>query len=89
MMELVAARGYSIESHEVTTADGYILTMFRIPSSKSDAHPVILQHGLLDSSYTWINNYADESLGYILSDAGKNERHIRVMVFYSIEFDRI
>jgi pimeloyl-ACP methyl ester carboxylesterase len=70
MMELVNARGYQIESHEVTTADGYILTMFRIPSSLSASKPVILQHGLLDSSYTWINNYADQSLGYILADAG-------------------
>jgi pimeloyl-ACP methyl ester carboxylesterase len=82
MVQLVTSRGYTIESHNVTTNDGYILTMFRIPSGKNAKKgaskvgcnnfgaPVILQHGLLDSSYTWINNFEDESLGYILSDQG-------------------
>jgi pimeloyl-ACP methyl ester carboxylesterase len=45
----------------------YILTLFNIPGNGA---PVLLQHGLLDSSYTWINNFADESLGYILADKG-------------------
>jgi len=31
MQELVASNGYPIESHYVTTDDGYILNMFRIP----------------------------------------------------------
>ena len=72
MTEIVETRGYAIETHYVTTADGYILTMFRIPSAASEtvAPVVLLQHGLLDSSFTWVSNYADESLGYILSDAG-------------------
>lgn len=80
MVELVQTRGYVIESHFVTTADGYILNMFRIPQGKNEEKmsrfkestkpPVILQHGLLDSSFTWINNYEDQSLGYILADAG-------------------
>jgi pimeloyl-ACP methyl ester carboxylesterase len=77
MTEIVTTRGYVIESHNVTTADGYILTMFRIPASRSATNlravsgpPVILQHGLLDSSYTWVSNFEDESLGYILADKG-------------------
>lgn len=73
MEDIVTTRGYSIETHYVTTKDGYILTMFRIPTSKSGVkggQPVILQHGLLDSSYTWVNNFEDESLGYILADNG-------------------
>jgi lysosomal acid lipase/cholesteryl ester hydrolase len=77
MVTLVTSRGYTIETHNVTTADGYILTMFRIPSGKNSKRsgsglgaPVILQHGLLDSSYTWITNFEDESLGYILADKG-------------------
>jgi lysosomal acid lipase/cholesteryl ester hydrolase len=48
--------------------------MFRIPHGKSKistgGQPVLLQHGLLDSSYTWVNNFEDESLGYILADQG-------------------
>ncbi|CAE7494966.1 LIPK, partial [Symbiodinium microadriaticum] len=40
-------------------------------SSKDGPKPVaILQHGLLDSSYTWVNNYEYQSLGYILADNG-------------------
>lgn len=76
MVTLVTERGYSIETHYVTTSDGYILTVFNIPygknsdSSSRNKYPVILQHGLLDSSYSWITNFEDQSLGYLLADAG-------------------
>lgn len=73
MTEIVQSRGYEIETHLVTTRDGYILTLFRIPHRKGlkvPKNPILLQHGLLDSSYTWVNNYQHESLGYILADAG-------------------
>lgn len=79
MVEIVQTRGYEIETHQVTTKDGYILTVFRIPNGKSGAKmgtslrnksPVLLQHGLLDSSFTWVSNFEDQSLGYILADAG-------------------
>ena len=74
MTELVQKRGYTINTHYVTTADGYILTIFNIPEGKNkttNKKPVVLlQHGLFDSSYTWINNYETQSLGYILADNG-------------------
>jgi lysosomal acid lipase/cholesteryl ester hydrolase len=64
MPTLIRVRNYTVETHYATTPDGYILTMFRIPSSKGsemlNKRPVLLQHGLLDSSYTWINNYEDQ-----------------------------
>jgi hypothetical protein len=28
-----------------------------------------VQHGLLDSSYTWVNQFQNESLAYILGEA--------------------
>lgn len=79
MVEIVQERGYPIEEHYVDTEDGYILGAFRITNglpgtpgaSTSTGKPVaLLQHGLLDSSYTWVNNFKNESLAYILADAG-------------------
>merc|ERR1711916_112138 len=66
----------TIESHYVTTEDLYILGLFRIPcpnnqSSCTSGRPVAyLQHGLEDSSYTWVNNFQNESLAFILADNG-------------------
>jgi len=68
MISMVTSKGFPIEQHYVTTEDGYILSLFRIP--KQGGKPVLLQHGLLDSSYTWVNNFRDQSLAYLLSDAG-------------------
>lgn len=65
--DLIRSKGYPVEEHSVTTQDGYILTMHRIsrPTSK---RVVFLQHGLLDSSSTWVINYPNQSLGFILYD---------------------
>jgi len=78
MTEIVQARGYDIYQFDVITEDGYILTMFNIPYGKASAKsprgqrgpPVLLQHGLLDSSFTFVSNFEDESLAYILADQG-------------------
>ena len=52
-------RGYPSESHLVTTNDGYILEMHRIPHGKhSPPSPnkpaVFVLHGLICSSADWI-----------------------------------
>lgn len=87
MVEIVESKGYPIEEHFVTTPDGYILGVFRIPGGRGSMDltatnastlrvgatgkpVVVLQHGLLDSSYTWVNNFPTQSLGFILADAG-------------------
>ena len=78
MAALVSRHGYPIEEHFVTTSDGYILGMFRIPHGRNetaetaaaDKPPVLLQHALLDSSFAYVCNLPNESLGYILADAG-------------------
>jgi len=84
MVAIVQSKGYPIEEYFVPTRDGYILGVYRIPegrnistlrfrhnSEKTPAKPVVLlQHGLLDSSYTWVNNFPNQSLGFILADAG-------------------
>ncbi|RWS07312.1 hypothetical protein B4U79_09367, partial [Dinothrombium tinctorium] len=49
---------FQAEAHNVTTDDGYILTLHRIvnPCHKGRAKPVLLQHGLLGSSVDFIIN---------------------------------
>ena len=64
------------EAHQITTEDGYILTAHRIPcKTKTCNHrnlgqPVVLQHGLLDNSGTWLMNNQEYNLPYILADEG-------------------
>ncbi|KAL6768086.1 LIP1 [Auxenochlorella protothecoides x Auxenochlorella symbiontica] len=77
MAELVKTKGYPLEEHFVTTSDGYVLGTYRIPHGREGAspgptprRPVLLQHGLLDSSATWVLNDPDQSLALILADAG-------------------
>ncbi|CAH1987513.1 unnamed protein product [Acanthoscelides obtectus] len=75
--KFVPKKGYLLESHEVTTEDGYILTLHRIPygrnHSKGDNQvrpPVLLMHGFLMSSMDWVYLGPDKSLGLLLADAG-------------------
>jgi len=77
MEEIVRSKGYPIQRHNIQTQDGYILGVFRIPSGRNkttsaiaNKPAVLLQHGLLDSSYTFVNNFPDQSLGFLLADAG-------------------
>jgi pimeloyl-ACP methyl ester carboxylesterase len=67
-VQLIQARGFPVQSHTATTADGYKLTLHRIPNPGKPV--VLLQHGLLDTSETWVVNSATDSLGYILHSQG-------------------
>ncbi|XP_057340692.1 lipase 3-like [Microplitis mediator] len=65
--------GYKAEQHNVTTSDGYILQIFRIPNGKEsvgvDNKPAILiEHGLMASADIWAT--MKRSLAYFLADAG-------------------
>ena len=58
-VEIILNRGYPAETHRVTTKDGYILSIHRIPYGKqsgpSPNKPIVfLLHGLLSSSTDWI-----------------------------------
>ncbi|KAH7859997.1 hypothetical protein Vadar_008005 [Vaccinium darrowii] len=71
---MVETVGYSCEEHTVTTSDGYILSLQRIPAGRSGAQaykpPVLLQHGIFADASTWLMNSPDQSLGFILADNG-------------------
>ncbi|ERM96918.1 triacylglycerol lipase 2 [Amborella trichopoda] len=71
---VVQPYGYSCEEHTVTTKDGYILSVQRIPhgkrGSKISGQPVLLQHGVLMDGLTWLLNPPDQSLAYVLAESG-------------------
>ncbi|ODM97071.1 Lipase 3 [Orchesella cincta] len=71
--ELIVKYGYPVEVHNITTADGYILTVHRIPYGKKcgpgeGKRVIFLQHGLLGDSANWIIAGPEKSLGYNLAD---------------------
>ncbi|KAF7815072.1 triacylglycerol lipase 2-like [Senna tora] len=71
---MVETQGYTCEEHKVTTEDGYILSLQRMPMGRSgktaDKGSVLLQHGLFMDAITWLFNSPDESLAFILADNG-------------------
>ncbi|XP_063832122.1 lipase 1-like [Ostrinia nubilalis] len=78
--QLIASSGYPVEKHRVTTEDGYILQIFRIPAGRRSARrsgpsakgkrAVMMVHGLLGNSGNFVIMGPQNSLGYILADAG-------------------
>ena len=76
--EICTENGFQFELHEVTTEDGYELNVFRIPglvsegaeASNGTKPPVLFQHGILDSAYCWIVNYADVAPAFVAARAG-------------------
>ncbi|XP_017770538.1 PREDICTED: uncharacterized protein LOC108558213, partial [Nicrophorus vespilloides] len=69
--ELIKKYGYPLERHvNVTTKDGYLLELHRIPQRKINLGPVLLMHGVFSSSADWCNGGANKSLAFLLADAG-------------------
>jgi len=74
--QICKENGYAVEEHKVTTSDGYILTLFRIPGRLSEEKPypkkavVLLQHGLEGDAAQWMLNSPDNSSAFNLADAG-------------------
>ncbi|KAA8530112.1 hypothetical protein F0562_004821 [Nyssa sinensis] len=72
----VSVHGYKCQEFEVTTADGYVLSVQRIPEGRlgdgsgKSQQPVLLQHGVLVDGRTWLLNSPEESLALILADSG-------------------
>ena len=73
--QITASYGYPFEEHFVTTSDGYILRLFRIPHGLNDEYipgrpAVLLQHGLLDSADDYVVRGSELSPAFYLANNG-------------------
>ena len=75
--EIVKGYGYPFEQHYITTKDGYILKLFRIPheriQNKKDDNPrppILLQHGIFDSSDFSVVHGPEKSITFVLANFG-------------------
>ena len=79
--QMIEYRGFKYEAHHVVTGDCYVLEMHRIvnPLNKTpNKPPVLLQHGLIDSSTGWminsiggrIDDEDDRNLAFALAKRG-------------------
>ena len=71
--EIITSKGFKFETHYVKTDDGYTLSLFRIPGGKNSENgsllpPVLLQHGVFDSSDGWVCNGEDHSIAFVLAN---------------------
>ncbi|XP_072939683.1 lipase 3-like [Epargyreus clarus] len=66
-LQFLKKYNYEAERHKVVTEDGYILNIFRIPRK---GPPVMLVHGIGDSSDSWLVLGPKNSLACLLADAG-------------------
>ena len=82
--QLITKYSYPVETHTVVSEDGYIVTLHRIPygrlnSKTAENFPeeagstrpaVLLHHGLLCTSADWLMQPEEDSLPFLLANAG-------------------
>ncbi|CAK9234233.1 unnamed protein product [Sphagnum troendelagicum] len=67
--DVIIGLGYPYEALRVTTADGHVLLLERIPRQNS-RKVLYLQHGLLDSSLGWVSSGVVGSQAFAAYDQG-------------------
>jgi pimeloyl-ACP methyl ester carboxylesterase len=76
MTEIANENGFTVESYQVITDDGYILGLYRIPGKigeevKDVSKPaVLLMHGLEADMMQWVFNTPDQAPAFVLARAG-------------------
>ncbi|KAK6637676.1 hypothetical protein RUM44_008098 [Polyplax serrata] len=73
--QIIRFFGYPSETHTIVTPDGYFLELHRIPrgrngQSNPNLPPVLIQHGLLESSGSFLIIGPDDALPCLLADLG-------------------
>lgn len=70
--ERIAQHGYIAQEYSVETQDGYLLGMQRIRSKALQKRrvPILLMHGLLESSSVWLDGGPQCGLAFLLARAG-------------------
>ena len=73
--EKIFKAGFEFEEHKIITEDGYINTAWRIPKRIGEVYisprkPVMLQHGILDDSWTFFALKAEDCLPIMLAEEG-------------------
>ncbi len=72
--ETLTAHGYACETHIVTTQDGYLLTVYRIPGKIGEParrkQPVYMQPGIFCTSDVFVAGGVKKGMAYFLSDKG-------------------
>lgn len=66
----ITSLSYPFEEHYITTDDGYVLSLWRIPPKIKGSRPIILQHSLLDGAWTWFALQDKKCLPFLLSNIG-------------------
>ena len=67
---IVGQQGYRVERHNVTTSDGYILSLYRIPGRVGQADnqfPVLLNHGVESDMMQWVMNRQEVAPAFVLA----------------------
>ncbi|XP_077529409.1 lipase member M-like [Haemaphysalis longicornis] len=82
---LIREKGYPFETHEVTTEDGYLIDVHRIPYGRNKTcgygnesgmvecgslGPIFVMTGLLADSASLVLDFPGQSLGFVLADSG-------------------
>lgn len=63
--------GFNCTSHQITTKDGYLLTLFKVSSQFSERKkPVLMVHGLTSSAFSYIACKSNLAPAFRLASAG-------------------
>ncbi|XP_060530809.1 lipase 3-like [Cylas formicarius] len=72
--QLVPKYGYPLEEHSLTTTDGYILVMYRIPYGKNhnttNPYPVLMVHGAIGNPESFLSPSPHAGTAWYLADKG-------------------